>query len=157
VTPWLLVRFGPKILVVSGLALITAGLLAFAPVPTDANFATNILPTIILTGVGFGLLFMPSVSVAMSDVAPQEAGLASGLANVAIQIGAAIGVAALATISTSVTARLLSEHQPVTVAVAGGYRVSLLVAAACTTASLLAAILLLQPRRQVVPAFDPPG
>jgi EmrB/QacA subfamily drug resistance transporter len=147
VTPWLLGRCGPKVLVVSGLALITAGLLAFAPVPTHADFAINILPTMLLTGVGFGLMFMPSVSIAMSDVAPQEAGLASGLTNVAVQIGAAIGVAAIATLSTARTKHLLAEHQSVAISLAGGYRAGLLAAAGCTTASLLAAIFLLQPRQ----------
>jgi len=107
-TPWLLERVGAKALVVAGLGLVTAGLLAFAPLPLDARYPVNILPTMILTGAGFGLLFMPTVQIAMSDVAPDESGLASGLVNVATQVGAAIGVAALATISLSRTQRLLA-------------------------------------------------
>jgi MFS family permease len=145
-TPGLARRFGPKALVVTGVALVTVGLLAFAPVPVNAKYVTDILPTMILTGAGFGLLFMPSVSIAMSDVAPSEAGLASGLTNVAVQLGAAIGVAAMATVSTARTRQLLSEHKPVPVALTGGYRLALLVAAGCTTMSLLAAITLLRSR-----------
>ncbi len=146
ITPWLMTRLGPKTLVVTGLTLITAGLLAFVPVPVDGQLGTNVLPTMILTGIGFGLLFMPSVSIAMSDVGPSESGLASGLVNVAVQLGAAIGVAALATVSTSRTRQLLSEHMALPVALTGGYRVAIVVAAGCTAASLVAAIVLLKSR-----------
>jgi EmrB/QacA subfamily drug resistance transporter len=157
ITPWLMTRFGAKALVVSGLILITAGLLAFIPVPVDGQLATNILPTMILTGAGFGLLFMPSVSIAMSDVTPSESGLASGLVNVAVQLGAAIGVAALATVSTARTRRLLAEHASVPAALTGGFRVAMVVAAGCTASSLIAAIVLLRPRRAtaVEPAAEP--
>jgi EmrB/QacA subfamily drug resistance transporter len=146
-TPSLLERFGAKVLVVAGLGLVTAGLLVFAPLPLDARYPVNVLPTMILTGAGFGLLFMPTVQIAMSEVAPEESGLASGLVNVAAQVGAAIGVAALATISLSRTQRLLAGHHSVPVALTGGYRLGLLIAAGCTTASLVAAIALLPPRQ----------
>jgi Na+/melibiose symporter-like transporter len=144
VIPWLVRRVGPTALIVTGLALITSGLLAFAPVPVHGRFVTDILPTMVLTGAGFGLVFMPSVSIAMSDVAAGEAGLASGLVNVAVQLGASIGVAALATIASSRTKHLLADHQPATAALTGGYHVGLLVAAGCTAASLVAALVLLR-------------
>jgi EmrB/QacA subfamily drug resistance transporter len=147
ITPWLMTRFGPKALVVSGLILITAGLLAFIPVPVHGRVVSNVLPTMILMGAGFGLLFMPSVSIAMSDVTPRESGLASGLVNVAVQLGAAIGVAALATVSTARTKHLLAEHVPPPLALTGGFRAAMVVAVGCTTTSLVAAIVLLRPRR----------
>jgi EmrB/QacA subfamily drug resistance transporter len=145
--PWLLWRIGPKPMVVTGLVLLTSGLLAFARVPVHAHFMTDIFPTMILTGVGFGLMFMPSVSIAMSEVTPSESGVASGLTNVAVQIGASIGVAAFATISATRTSTLLAAHVPPDLALTSGYRVALLAAAGCTTASLLAAIILLPARR----------
>jgi MFS family permease len=148
--PWLMSRFGPKALVISGLALVTAGMVAFIPVPVDGHLATNILPTMILTGAGFGLLFMPSVSIALSDVTPRESGLASGLVNVALQLGAAIGVAALATVSTARTRHLLAQHVPGPLALTGGFRAAMVVAVGCTTSSLVAAVVLLRPRRATV-------
>jgi EmrB/QacA subfamily drug resistance transporter len=142
--PWLVRRVGLKALVITGLVLVTGGLIAFTPVPLHARFASNILPTMLLTGAGFGVLFMPSVAIAMSDVAADEAGLASGFTNVAAQLGASVGIAALATISAGRTAHLLARHHPASAALVGGYRLGLAVAAGCTTASLLAAVLLLR-------------
>jgi EmrB/QacA subfamily drug resistance transporter len=152
ITPWLMSRVGPKALVVSGLTLLTAAMLTFIPVPVDGRFVTNVLPTMILIGVGFGLLFMPSVSIALSDVTPSESGLASGLVNVAVQLGAAIGVAALATVSTARTSQLLAEQAPLPVALTGGFRVAMVVAAGCTATSLVAAIVLL--RSHPAPGLD---
>ncbi len=143
ITPWLMTRFSPKALVVTGLALITAGLVAFIPVPVHGQFSTNVLPTMILNGAGFGLMVTPTALIAMSEVAPSESGLASGLVNVAVQVGAAIGIAILATVSTARTRQLLSEHVAVPVALTDGYRVAMVVAAGCTAASLVAAIVLL--------------
>ena len=110
----------------------------------SGGFESVVLPTMILTGAGFGLVFMPSVAIAMSDASVDEAGVASGLTNVSVQLGASIGVAALATIATSRTAHLLAEHVAPKVALTEGYRLALLVAAGCTSASLLAAAVLLR-------------
>jgi MFS family permease len=147
ITPWLMTRFSPKALVVTGLAMITAGLLAFIPVPVHGQFTSNVLPTMILNGTGFGLMVTPTSLIAMSEVAPSESGLASGLVNVAVQVGASIGIAVLATVSTTRTRQLLGDHVSVPVALTDGYRVAMVVAAGCTAASLVAAIVLLRPRR----------
>ena len=158
ITPWLMTRFSPKALVVTGLAMITAGLLAFIPVPVHGQFSTNVLPTMILNGAGFGLMVTPTALIAMSEVAPSESGLASGLVNVAVQVGAAIGIAILATVSTTRTRQLLSDHVAVPVALTDGYRVAMVVAAGCTAASLVAAIVLLRTRRAPADAgADPPA
>jgi Na+/melibiose symporter-like transporter len=148
-TPRLVRRFALKHLVVTGLVLITAGLLWFTRIPVHGGFGSVVLPTMILTGAGFGLVFMPSVAIAMSDASADEAGVASGLANVAVQLGASIGVAALATLATSRTAHLLAGHAVAKVALTDGYRLGLLVAAGCTAASLLAAVVLLRSVRPV--------
>jgi hypothetical protein len=80
-------------------------------------------------------------------VGVNEAGVASGLTNVAVQLGASIGVAGLATIAASRTSHLLAEHTTASAALTGGYRLGLLVASGCTAASLLAAIVLLRSQR----------
>lgn len=151
--PWMVRHVPLKLLVVSGLVLITAGMLALARAPVHAVFVTDILPTMVLTGAGFGLLFMPSVSIALSEVGYSEAGLASGLVNVAIQLGGAVGVALLATISASRTQHLTDLGRSSLDALAGGYRLGLLVGAGCTGLSLVAAVVLL--RRPAATAAAP--
>jgi len=144
--PWLVRRVRMKTLVVTGFLLVTTALVVMSRVSVHTGFVAGILPTMLLFGTGAGLVFMPSVSIAMSDLAAHEAGVASGLANVAIQLGASIGVAAFATISASRTTHLLAEHEALRSALTGGYRVSFLVAAGCTATGMLASIVLL-PRR----------
>jgi EmrB/QacA subfamily drug resistance transporter len=136
-----------KTLVVSGLVLITAGLLALDRISVHTGFVAGILPTMLLMGTGFGLCFMPSVSIAMSDVAESDSGVASGLTNVAVQLGGSLGIATLATISASRTTHLLADHEAIRFALTGGYRIGFLVAAGCTTTSLVIAIFLLRSHR----------
>jgi hypothetical protein len=94
---------------------------------------------------------MPSVSIAMSEVNASETGLASGLTNVAAQLGASIAIAALATFSASRTDNLLARGQSQAVALSSGYRLGMWLAAGCTTASLIAALILLRSRRYGAP------
>jgi hypothetical protein len=144
VTPHLVRRVPLKRLVVSGLVLITIGLAVFTQISVRGDFLAVVLPTMLLVGIGFGLVFMPSVAIAMSDVGMDEAGVASGLTNVAVQLGGAIGIAGLATFASSRTTRLLAEHVATKVALTDGYRTGLWVAVGCSTASLLAALVLLR-------------
>jgi EmrB/QacA subfamily drug resistance transporter len=142
-TPWLASRASVRVLIVGGLTLVTAGLVSLAPISVSSGYLT-ILPAMLLTGAGFGLTFMPSVSVAMAGVGPDEAGVASGLANVAVQMGGSIGVALLATVAASRTTHLLAEHQSSLQALTGGYRLGLMVGAGFTAAGALAAAVLLR-------------
>jgi MFS family permease len=144
VLPALVRRVPLKTMAVSGLVLITAGLLALTRITVHSGYVLGVLPTMILTGVGFGLVFMPTVAIAMSDVAPGESGVASGLANLAPQMGGSLGTAGLATVSTSRTAHLLAEHAGLPSALTGGYRLGFLVGSACTALSLLSAVVLLR-------------
>lgn len=146
VAPWLLRRVSAKTLVRVGLLLNTAGLLAMARITAGSTYIPDVLPTMVLNGAGVGLWFMPSVSIAMSDVGSAESGTASGLLNTAVQLGASIGVAVLASVSAARTVGLLAKHIPVADALTGGYRLGFLVAAGCTTSSLVAACLLLGSR-----------
>jgi EmrB/QacA subfamily drug resistance transporter len=144
VTPWLTRRFPLKALTIVGLALITSGLFAMHRIGIHSSYVADLLPTMLLTGIGFGLLFMPTVSIAMADVAPEDTGVASGVANVSIQMGASLGVAVLATVSAGRSAHLLARHVSTAVALTDGYRLALLVAAGFTLASLLFAVVLLR-------------
>ena len=144
--PWLLHRVSAKSLVIAGLCLNTAGLLSITRITVHSLYVPDVLPTMLLNGAGVGLWFMPSVSIAMSDVEPTESGAASGLLNTAVQLGASIGVAVLATVSATRTMTLLAEHIPVAEALTAGYRLAFVVAVGCSTASLVAACLLLPSR-----------
>lgn len=147
----LIQRFGMRALILTGLVGITAGLLAFAPVPPHGHFFVNVLPAMLLTGAGFGIVFMPSVAIGMADVDPSETGLASGLTNVAPQIGASIAIAALAGLSAARTSHLLARHEAERLALSAGYRLGIIVGAGCTTAALAVAALLLLRWRQPSP------
>ena len=89
--------------------LIAAGLLLFARAPVDGSYVSDILPVMILLGVGAGLAFPSLMTLAMSGATPSDAGLASGLVNTTLQVGGAIGLAVLATLATSRTENLLAD------------------------------------------------
>ena len=109
VTARLVKRFGAKATLIPGLILMTAGLLLLGMAPVNAVYAVSVLPALLVMGIGAGLIFMPSVLLAMSGVDSSDSGLASGVANVAIQMGAAVGVAVLASISAADSTGLLSR------------------------------------------------
>jgi EmrB/QacA subfamily drug resistance transporter len=137
-----------RFLCVAGLVFITLSLLGFARTTDHSSYTGGLLLPMILFGVGNGLFFMPSITIAMSDVAPTESGVASGLTNVAVQLGGSIGVAAIATVATAHTNVLLAQHDPLRAALTAGYRTAWVVSAAFTTLSLVAAIFLLPPSRK---------
>ncbi|MGH7697198.1 MAG: DHA2 family efflux MFS transporter permease subunit [Candidatus Dormibacteria bacterium] len=144
-------RFGARSSVLSGLALVVVALLWLARAPEHASYAVDVLPGLLLLGTGSGLFFMPSIALAMSDTSPEDAGLASGLANVTLQVGAALGIALVAGVSSSATSRLLAQGQPLGAALTGGYHAGFVVAAGAVAAALAVAALLLraEPRLRV--------
>lgn len=145
--PTLMWRTGPKPLILAGLLLISGSLVLFAQTPVDAHYVANILPITLLLGMGIGLVFTTTVGVALSDVAPTEAGLASGLTNVSVQIGTSIGVAFLASISASRAAHLLAQGIDRRDALAGGFHLGFLIAAGLPLVSLIIAAVLIRSRR----------
>ena len=99
----LIMRFGPKTTLIPGVAMIGAGLLLFARTPVDGNYLTDLLPPMLLVGVGVGTAFPSLMTLAMSGAGPSEAGLASGVVNTSMQVGGAIGLAVLATLASERT------------------------------------------------------
>jgi EmrB/QacA subfamily drug resistance transporter len=132
----LMTRVGAKLTLIPGLVLVLLGLAALSRVPVHGSFAIDILPGMILFGAGAGLAFAPSVALAMADASPADVGLASGLANVSLQLGAAIGIAVLASISTSRSNDLIAHGASRASALVGGYHLGYLVAAGCIVAAL---------------------
>src|SRR4051794_969168 len=96
-------RFGARATLLPGLVSIGAGLLFFSRTPVDASYLTDVLPAMVLLGVGAGLSFPSLMTLAMSGATPSDSGLASGLVNTTLQVGGALGLAVLATLSTTRT------------------------------------------------------
>src|SRR5206468_8313317 len=125
----LVMRFGFTAPLATGLGLAAVGLLLFTRAPVDGTFVVDILPSMILLGFGAGMAFNPVLLAAMSDVAPEEAGLASGIVNTSFMMGGAVGLAVLASISASRTANLLDAGESQASALTGGYHLAFLVGA----------------------------
>jgi EmrB/QacA subfamily drug resistance transporter len=135
-SPRLNERFGAKAVLLVGLVLLAAALALFARAPLDAVYAVDLLPSMILFGIGAGLCFPALMTLAMSGATPSDSGLASGLVNTSLQVGGAVGLAVLATLSATRTENLLAEGESTAEALTGGYRFSFVVAAGIVVAAL---------------------
>jgi EmrB/QacA subfamily drug resistance transporter len=139
----LVMRFGIKAPLTTGLLLAAAGLLLFARAPVDGSFLVDVLPSMILLGVGAGMALNPVLLAAMSDVEPSEAGLASGMVNTSFMMGGALGLALLASLAASRSESLLAAGDDPLTALTGGYHVAFLVGAGfAAAAAVLSAVLL---------------
>jgi EmrB/QacA subfamily drug resistance transporter len=99
----IVMRYGVRWPLVAGMALVAAGLALFARVPVDGNFAVDVLPSMIILGLGIGMAMNPLLLGAMSDVEPQDAGVASGVVNTSFMLGGALGLAVLASVASART------------------------------------------------------
>jgi MFS family permease len=139
----LVMRFGVKRPLTAGLLLAAAGLVLFVRAPADGNFAMDVLPSMILLGVGAGMAFNPLLLAAMSDVAPEEAGLASGLVNTAFMMGGALGLAVLASLAAKRTESLSASGESAKAALTGGYHLAFMTGAVfAVVGALLSAFVL---------------
>jgi len=138
----LVMRYGIKTPLTTGLLLAAAGLVLFVRAPVDGNFFVDVLPSMILLGCGAGMAFNPVLLAAMSDVAPEEAGLASGVVNTSFMMGGALGLAILASLAASRTDSLRASGHSSLGALTGGYHVAFLVGGlfAAVAAALSAAL-----------------
>src|SRR5205085_8501121 len=94
---------GPKRALVVGLGLAVVALVLFARMPVGGSYMVDVLPAMLVFGLAAGLSFTPGVALSMAEAGPRDSGVASGLANVTLQLGAALGLAVLASVSTSRT------------------------------------------------------
>jgi EmrB/QacA subfamily drug resistance transporter len=149
----LIMRFGPRNILIPGFILVTIALLLFARTPVDGNYLTDLLPPFLLIAVGIGTSFPGIMTLAMSGATPQDAGLASGLVNTSMQVGGAVGLAVLATLSTERTESLEAAGHSAASALTSGYHVAYLVGAGLAFAAVLIAIFVIKP--VPVPAHGP--
>jgi EmrB/QacA subfamily drug resistance transporter len=135
----LIMRFGAKNLVVPGLGLIVVALILFALAPVGGSYVVNILPITILLGTGAGLAFPALMTLAMSGATMEDAGLASGLVNTSAQVGGALGLAVLATLSATRTESAAADGASTASALTSGYHLAFLVAAGLLLAAIAVA------------------
>ena len=139
----LVMRFGIRRPLAVGLGFAACGLLLFSHASQHGHFLTDILPGMLMLGVGAGVAFNPVLLAAMSDVGPSESGLASGVVNTAFMMGGSLGLAVLASLASWRTQVLTAAGGSQTFALTGGYQWAFL-AGACFAAlgALLGALLL---------------
>jgi EmrB/QacA subfamily drug resistance transporter len=141
----LVMRFGLRLPLAAGLGFAAIGLVLFARAPVDGTFVVDVLPSMILLGLGAGMAFNPVLLAAMSDVAPSEAGLASGVVNTSFMMGGALGLAVLASLAASRYDTLLAAGDSEAAALTGGYHVAFFVGAIfAAVAAALGGLLLRQ-------------
>jgi hypothetical protein len=144
-TPELNTRFGARTMLMIGLTLIVGGLLLFARVPVGAaRYAIDMLPAMVLLGVGFGLTFPATMTLGMCGATASDAGLVSGLVQTTSQVGGSLGLAVLATLSTSQTNHLLAGGESAATALTAGYHLGFVVGASLVAGAVVVAVTVLR-------------
>jgi EmrB/QacA subfamily drug resistance transporter len=138
-------RFGALNSLAAGLASIVAGLLLLSTAGIHAGYFPGLFFAFLLIGLGAGASFLPLLTMGMADAPARDAGLASGIINVSVQLFGAIGLAALGTVATDHTKALAATGHSAVVALTGGYHLAYVVAAICVAGGIAAAFLVLRP------------
>jgi EmrB/QacA subfamily drug resistance transporter len=146
-TARLMMRFGAKPTLIAGLVLVAAGLIVFRSAPVNATYVTDLLPVMLLLGVGAGLVFPALMTLAMSAATPEDSGLASGLVNTTQQVGGALGLAVLATLATTRSGTLQAHGASSAAALTGGYHLAFTIAAVLVLSAIAVGVVLLRPNQ----------
>jgi EmrB/QacA subfamily drug resistance transporter len=142
----LVMRFGPRRPLIAGLVLIVIGLALFTQAPVGGNYVVHVLPVLVLLGLGAGICFPALMGLSMADVKPEDAGLASGLIGTTAEVGAALGLAVLATLSATRTETLAAAGKPALDALTDGFHLSFAIAGLIVAAAVLIACTVMRPR-----------
>jgi len=146
----LVMGFGARRSLITGVSLNAVGLLLFARAPVDGTYVTDILPVMLLLGTGAGIAFPAMMTLAMSGATNEDAGLASGLVNTTVQVAGAIGLAVLATLAAERTETLAAAGDAAAESLNGGYHLAYLVGAALMAIAVGAALAILKPDERTV-------
>ena len=141
----LVMRFGIRPPLVVGMLLSASSLLLFARAPVDGSYLVDLLPPLVLLGLGAGIAFNPMLLAAMGDVEQSEAGLASGVVNTSFMMGGALGLAVLASLAASRSNTLLDSGDGQLSALTGGYHAAFVVGAVFALTAAVVGALLLRP------------
>jgi EmrB/QacA subfamily drug resistance transporter len=137
-------RFGPQATLVPAMVFVVVGLLLLARTPIDASYVIDLLPAMILIGLGAGLGFPSLMTLAMSGATASDSGLASGLVNTSVQVGGAVGLAVLATFATERTDALLADGESAAAALNSGYHLAYLIGAGLVLVAIVIAVAVLR-------------
>jgi EmrB/QacA subfamily drug resistance transporter len=137
-------RFGPRPVLIAGVATLIAGLVLFATAPGDVPYAPLLLVAFVVMGLGGGFSFVPMLTIAMADVPPRDAGIASGIMNVAMQLGAALGLALLGALAAHRTTARLADGASHATAQLSGYHLAFALGAAAAIVGLVLILLVLR-------------
>jgi EmrB/QacA subfamily drug resistance transporter len=140
----LTMRYGARRVLVPGMTLMAIGLAFFTQAPVNGSYLTDVLPVMVVIGVGAGLFFPSLTTLAMSGVEPSESGLASGLINTSLQVGGALGLAVLAGLATSRTDNLRAAGESAKAALNGGYHLAFAIAAGLVVLGIAVATTVLE-------------
>jgi EmrB/QacA subfamily drug resistance transporter len=144
----LIMRFGARTTLIPGLVLIGAALALFARAPVDGGYILHVLPVMIVLGFGAGVSFPALMTLAMSGATQSDAGMASGLVNTTAQVGGALGLAVLATLSATRSESLIDGGEATASALTSGYHVAFLIGAGLIIVAIVVAATVLEPERQ---------
>ena len=135
----LMARVGPRNLLMIGLAVVVSALAILADAGPATSYAPDLAVAYVLLGAGAGSSFLPLLTISMAEVPIADAGLASGFSNVTMQVGGALGLAAIGSVSTSIASGT------------AGFQLAYVLAAICVAASLtlVALVLRREPARRV--------
>ena len=138
-------RFGERAVLLVGLALLAGAMVKLSVVPVEADYATDLLPVMLLVAGG-GLVLPALASLGMSDARPDDAGLVSGLFNTTQQVGMAVGVAVLSTLAAGRTGQELAAGAAEPFALTVGYHLAFTVAAVLLVAAFAVTLVVLRKR-----------
>ena len=159
ITARLVQRFGPRPTLNLGLLSMIAGLGLLAGADDQSSYFPRLFFAFALMGVGAGMSFMPLLTIALADVPTQDAGLASGIVNVSMQLAAALGLAVLGSLASDRTAALVAQGNALKDSLTDGYHFAYMLAAVCVGVGLLAAQVVLRSapgaEEAEAPALDP--
>jgi EmrB/QacA subfamily drug resistance transporter len=144
----LIMRFGARTTLLPGLALIGAALALFTRAPVEGSYVEHVLPVMVLLGFGAGTSFPALMTLSMSGATQEDAGLASGLVNTSAQVGGALGLAVLATLSATRSENLRDGGDATASALTGGYHLAFLIGAALVVVAIMIAVTVIRPQEQ---------
>jgi EmrB/QacA subfamily drug resistance transporter len=148
-------RIGVKPVMVTGLVLMTIGMLWYTQIEPSGSFASDLMPGYIAVGIALPFAFVPVTIAALAGIADSEAGLASGVINTSQQIGGAIGVAVASTVATSRFDSLVKTGSPVPDALTDGFSLGFWVLLGVSLTGVVAALTLI--RREEIPTEAAPA
>ena len=154
----LVTRVGVKPVLVTGMSLLTVGLLYFTQVSVDGSYLGDLLPGFLIISIGMAFSFVSISIAALAGVQANDAGLASGLINTSQQIGGALGIAVLSSVAIAQSNDATKAGDAVPQALTSGFQAAFWVGAGVAAAGVLASLFLIRKEELAVataPAYEP--